>query len=35
MNAKKILLAILLTLGMISAVSAEIKQVTMRVEGMT
>ena len=35
MNAKKILLAILLTLGMISSVSAEIKQVTMRVEGMT
>jgi hypothetical protein len=35
MNTKKILLAVLFTFAMISAAFAEIKHVTMRVEGMT
>ncbi len=35
MNARKLALLILFTISMISAASAEIKHVTLRVEGMT
>jgi len=35
MNVRKFALLILFAIGLISSASAQIKQVTMRVEGMT